>query len=448
MKNFYKNVLVVVFAITTLGAIKAQVTAPLDDGGYLIRIKESTGLLDNSGYPGSGNSNVGGWYPQASVWQRWIITELEDGYYKIQSVLVDSAIITVDGFTNDEEANIIQVKYEDSDYQKWEIQEQDNGYFKILSKGSGKAWHVLNNNDPVDPISRNIVQIGSFNTDLQEFEFIPTADSVSSGPYESEEYYVIASECTQMVMTENVQVTDTGNVVQYSFADENSQKWQLVWVEDVTVDDITTKYFRIINYGSGLVMTLADTAKGDGVSVITAPWSEDSDAQKYQMWAIEPVVGIDDTNQVNVFSRMNDGRTIEIKDGPVWNEGQDLVTWFRASNTEDWQRWQRWRVIKITIPEEPNTINKIDSKETSVKIYPNPTNNYLNLSINTGGNIGIANISLMDITGQIFLQKNHMLSTCADEIFIETEALNDGLYFVNVHLPNGELISNKLIIKN
>lgn len=145
---------------------------------------------------------------------------------------------------------------------------------------------------------------------------------------------------------------------------------------------------------------------------------------------------------------MNDGRTIEIKDGPVWNEGQDLVTWFRASNTEDWQRWQRWRVIKITIPEEPNTINKIDSKETSVKIYPNPTNNYLNLSINTGGNIGIANISLMDITGQIFLQKNHMLSTCADEIFIETEALNDGLYFVNVHLPNGELISNKLIIKN
>ena len=53
----------------------------------------------------------------------------------------------------------------------------------------------------------------------------------------------------------------------------------------------------------------------------------------------------------------------------------------------------------------------------------------------------------MDITGKVILQKSHMLSTGTDEILIETEVFNDGLYFVNIHLPNGELITKKLIIK-
>ena len=230
---------------------------------------------------------------------------------------------------------------------KQEIQDLENGYFKVVSKGSGKAWHALNPNNPDHAIARNIVQIGTFETELQEFEFIPTADSVMSGPYESAKSYVIASECTQLVMTEDPLVTDTGNVIQEKYIGESSQHWQLDWVEDVTVGEVTTKYFKITNRGSELLMSLADTSAGDGVSVITKPWSEDADMQKYQLWGIEPVVGVVDQNQVNVFSRMNGGRTIEIQGGPQWNEGQNLTTWWRFENTQEWERWQRWRFVMI-----------------------------------------------------------------------------------------------------
>ena len=140
MKNITRLLTVAILAMGTFFTLSAQVTAPLDDGGYLVRIKESTGLMDNSGYPGGGNPNVGGWYPQGSVFQRWIISQEADGYYKIYSVLADSAIVTVEGSSDDDEANIIQASWEDSDYQKWEIQDLENGYFKVVSKGSGKAW--------------------------------------------------------------------------------------------------------------------------------------------------------------------------------------------------------------------------------------------------------------------------------------------------------------------
>jgi hypothetical protein len=442
MKNITRLLAVAILTMASYVTLSSQVTAPLDDGGYLVRIKESTGLMDNSGYPGGTNPNVGGWYPQGSAFQRWIISQVADGYYQIRSVLADSAIVTVDGSSDDDEANIIQASWEDSDYQKWEIQDLENGYHKVISKGSSKAWHALNPNNPDHAIARNIVQIGSFDTDLQEFEFIATADSVPGGPYESSKSYVIASECTQLVMTEDPLVQDTGNVVQRPYTEESSQKWQLDWVEDVTIEDVTTKYFKITNRGSELVMTLADTAVKDGVSVITEPWSEDAVMQKYQLWGIEPVVGVADQNQVNVFSRMNGGRTIEIQGGPQWNVGQNLATWFRFANTQEWERWQRWRFVMIdaiplSSPQDEQSISVL-------KVYPNPASEYCRIDVLASN--GTGSVELFDLTGKQVRHMPYGFFEGHNEIIYNLNGVMGGLYFIRINLPDGNNMMSKILV--
>ncbi len=445
MKNFTRPLCIAFLAMLSFVSLSSQVNAPLEDGGYLIKIKESQGLLDNGGYPDSDNPNVGGWYPQASVYQRWILTKIEDGYYKIQSVLADSAIITVDGASDNDEVNIIQAKWEDSDYQKWEIKALENGWFKVISKGSGKAWHAMNTNDPDHAIQRSIVQLGDFESDLQEFAFIATADSVAGSPAESTKSYVIASECTQMVMSEDLAVNDSGNVVQLPYVGESSQQWQFDWVEDVAVEGDTVAYYKVTNRGSGLVMSLSDTAVGDGVNVITKPWSDDAEMQKYQLWSVAPIVGVEDQNHVNVFSRMNGGRTIEIQGGPQWNAGQNLTTWWRFENPAEWERWQRWRLIMIEASPLSVPKGKVGKASRALKLYPNPAKGSCRIRLHA--TYGVGSIDLYDLNGRQIRHGNYGFVDGQNEISYSLDGITEGLYFLRISLPDGYPMMNKILVE-
>jgi len=445
MRNKITKLIVsAVFILAGVQILSAQVTAPLADGGYLVRLKESTGLMDNSGYPGSNNPNVGGWYPQASIYQRWILYQIEDGYYKIQSVLDDNAFVSVDGNSDNDDANIIQAGWDNTDYQKWEIKDNGNGYFKVISKGSGKAWFSLNPNNPDHAIARNIVQVGEYETDLEEFEFIPTADSVISGPYETGKSYIIASECTQMVMTEDEVDASSGNLVQRTYADDNAQRWQLDWVEDVANGGIPVSYYKITNRESKNVITLADTTTaGDGINVVTKPWSENPRMQLFQMWAIEPVVGIGDPNQVNVYGLMNDGRTIEIQGGPQWNEGQSLATWWKFENTADWERWQRWRFIMIDA--SPLSTKDVIASAGSMTIYPNPARDFCKITCESVN--GIASVKLFDLTGKKVRESAYGFIDGANSFSYSLEGIQNGVYIIQVVSPDGASLTRKLLVE-
>ena len=434
------NTFIFTFLIVTFStSLFAQVVAPLEDGGYVIQFVESAGFIDNSGYPGPGgeNPNIGVFWPQGSPFQRFNITQVADGYYRINSILSEESNITIEGSSKDDMGNIIQANWVDNDYQKWQILELQGGNYKIISKANGKAWHA-HQFDANEFNLRNIVQMTAHDTDLQKFKFIATADSVPSGPYETGKTYAIASEMSSMVMSEEEVGVDRGNLVQHIYRGKKSQQWELNLVESDPI-----KYFTITNKESGLSLTLEEITRRDGVNVITAPLSENEEMRDYQLWGIEPVIGVADQNHVNVFSKMNDGRAIEIAGGPQPFEGQNLATWWRFENTEPWHRWQRWRFVMLD--QGSVSVQSIEKNTSLLRVYPNPANDYIIVSVEA--NFGEGSVSLTDISGKVINHMPYSFTEGQNEVSFRLNGIASGIYFVNVKVPNGSILVKKVLIK-
>ncbi len=80
--------------------------------------------------------------------------------------------------------------------------------------------------------------------------------------------------------------------------------------------------------------------------------------------------------------------------------------------------------------------------QTSLQLFPNPTNNFTVLSFND--NAKFHTINIVDITGKVVRTiENYDLST----LKIEKAELKSGLYFVNVSNENSEKATVKLLIQ-
>lgn len=88
-----------------------------------------------------------------------------------------------------------------------------------------------------------------------------------------------------------------------------------------------------------------------------------------------------------------------------------------------------------------NTYNdKIDGNN-SILIYPNPTNNKINIS--SKELITIINIYSFD--GRLMNETNNLN---VSEAVIDVSGINDGIYFIKVYLATGQIINSKIIINH
>ena len=76
---------------------------------------------------------------------------------------------------------------------------------------------------------------------------------------------------------------------------------------------------------------------------------------------------------------------------------------------------------------------------TSFNIYPNPTDNYLNLQNNTNH---YYSFYIYDITGKLIKEKNNLRNLHT----VNHSYLNSGVYFLNIHLGNNNFFK-KIIIE-
>ncbi len=91
----------------------------------------------------------------------------------------------------------------------------------------------------------------------------------------------------------------------------------------------------------------------------------------------------------------------------------------------------------ISYAETPNPHYAVDEKEyIKAKIYPNPTNSFVNVS---GENI--VNVEIVNIMGQIVLSK-----ICdADETSIDISSLNSGVYLIKLKTKDGKEFSERIV---
>jgi hypothetical protein len=89
---------------------------------------------------------------------------------------------------------------------------------------------------------------------------------------------------------------------------------------------------------------------------------------------------------------------------------------------------------------ENTYIDKIDN-DNNIIIYPNPTDNIINIISNEN----INNLYLYSFDGRLIKEINNIN---VSETLIDVSGQNDGIYFIKVYLANGQIINSKIIINH
>ena len=79
---------------------------------------------------------------------------------------------------------------------------------------------------------------------------------------------------------------------------------------------------------------------------------------------------------------------------------------------------------------------KDDALNAAFTVYPNPTNNFLNIS---SSNISVKNVKLIDVTGKVIYNNNNAKS-------IDVRNYSKGLYILKIESNEGGIASKKIII--
>ncbi len=82
----------------------------------------------------------------------------------------------------------------------------------------------------------------------------------------------------------------------------------------------------------------------------------------------------------------------------------------------------------------------------SIKAYPNPTNNLLNVNIENL-NSPIEQVVVRNSIGTVVLQTNNLNFTAEKTVELSLGNLPEGIYFLTVTLQDGQQLSQKVVVQ-
>ena len=86
-------------------------------------------------------------------------------------------------------------------------------------------------------------------------------------------------------------------------------------------------------------------------------------------------------------------------------------------------------------------VRMVNLQQLFIKVYPNPTNNQVTLSVNTIGWENEINIAIIDMMGRIVMEEK----TTSSETTLDFSHMNEGYYFVRTE-NGGAITTTKLVI--
>ena len=118
----------------------STITPIVENGTYFIEnVHLGTYLqIDNNDAPNYSTEGAGLelWDYDSDAYQRWKLTYLHNGYYKIESVKSGKAISVQDGKENSDKTPLLQYTYTASYNQQWKISIAHNGQYKFEPRSS------------------------------------------------------------------------------------------------------------------------------------------------------------------------------------------------------------------------------------------------------------------------------------------------------------------------
>lgn len=298
-------------ALTMNAASSASVNA-IADGVYTISSAlSSSARVDVAGASQANGARVQIYADNWTAAQRWLITSLGDGLYKIVSVSSGKAL-DVAGAKVGNGARVQQYSWNGTKAQQWKIIETSTG-FKLYSALS--STYVL---DLSGASTRNgtTVQLYKNNdTKAQRWKLTKIEPVLSDGLYSLE-----SKASTKVLDVAGGSVYNSANVQQYQSNDTMAQKFRLTY-------DAKSGYYTVIAASSGLALDVSGAANVNGANVqLYTP-----NGTKAQKWAIAK-----NADATFTLRSAIGGRVLDVS-GASKSNGANIQTW--AWNSTNAQRW-------------------------------------------------------------------------------------------------------------
>lgn len=132
----------------SLGSAPCLIPNPIPNGQYAIRSKVNTvsgaGLyLDIAGCA-VGNADVRTWTRTTCNGQKWNLTYLNNGFYKIISELPNHKSLDLDACAIERGANVQVWDVFPNDCQQWRIESVGGGWYRIMAKAGNNVLDIVN----------------------------------------------------------------------------------------------------------------------------------------------------------------------------------------------------------------------------------------------------------------------------------------------------------------
>lgn len=279
----------------------------IEDGFYVIENKNSGLVLDITSGSLAKSANVQQYPGNKTLAQTFKLTySTSTGYYTIANVQ-SGMVVDVSGGRSADGTNIQQYPYNGTLAQLWCIKRLDDGSFGLFSSIDGRSIAVK---DDSKSKGGNIQTFRSTGSSAQKWALISQDSWLPGGTYE----IVADTNVNNAVsMGKSIAVGGKGITVVRNSSDV-SARWQLVWLDG--------GYVRLINLGSGYVLTVENATAPKGAQIAQRAWS----GSKGQMW--RPVF---ETGGIVLQSGISDGVTLDIRSAS--NKAGAVVQTYTANGT-------------------------------------------------------------------------------------------------------------------
>lgn len=302
-----------------------SVEQELDDGFYVIANKGSGLVLDVASGSLGNSANVQQWTGNKSPAQTFKLTyHKSNGYYSVVNVQSGKSLDVYCGRSADG-TNVQQYAYTGSRAQLWCIKAQADGSFSLFSSIDGRALTVQ---DGSKAKGGNVQTYHSTGATSQKWDLRPQVTWLPEGTYE-----IVTSVNTGNAVSMGKSIASSAmGVTAARDASDTSARWQLVWVDEGHV--------RLVNLGSGYVLTVGDADNAKGARVVQRKWAG-ADAQ---LWC--PVFR---TGGVLLQSSLDGRIALDICNGSK-GAGAGLQTWTSKGTAAQLFHFVKKRTYELKTP--------------------------------------------------------------------------------------------------
>ena len=325
-----------------------QIVSSLDNN----KVIKVNGAYDNNGANIQLSENYN------NINQKFKITYLENGYYKIEA-MHSGKVLDVSGGKTSNGTNVQQWESNNTDAQKWIIKDAGNGYYSIISKCNDLYLDVQSG---IAKNGSNIQMYEGNGTSAQKFRFLEIIEEKVEKTIENGIYQIASSTDNNKVIKVNGAYDNNGANVQLSENYNNiNQKFKITYLEN--------GYYKIEAMHSEKVLDVSGGNISNGTNV--QQWeSNNTDAQK---WIIKDV----GDGCYNVISKCN-SLYMDIASGKI--ENGTNIQMYEGNRTSA----QKFKFVKVIEEKAEKTIengiyqivssldnNKVVSTEATVRTGAN-----------------------------------------------------------------------------